>query len=174
MDLNPTILQVIDFRSFSSIWFWLVLAALWSSMSYYVLGVPYDMINRARRQGGQAQVDLADLTRLNVNRLLTLAGSAGLAMVAVICFLLSSLAVMGFVYWVQFAQATFLLLFPLTIAGAVSISTATRIQAEKPQGEALLKVMLRHRLWTQIIGMTAIFITAMFGMAQNLIVVRGL
>ncbi|RYH03119.1 component of SufBCD complex [Salipiger sp. IMCC34102] len=174
MDLTPTILQVIDFRSFSSIWFWLVLAALWSSMSYYVLGIPYDVITRAKRHGGQAQADLADLTRLNVNRLLTLAGTAGLVMTGVMCFVLSSLAVLGFVYWIQFAQAAFLLLFPLSIAGAISITTAARIQAEEPSGEALLRVLMRHRLWTQILGMTAIFVTAMFGMAQNLIAVRGL
>ena len=174
MDLNPTILQVIDFRSFSSVWFWLALAAIWSSMSYFVLGIPYDLITRARRMGGDAMAELAVLVRINTGRLLHLAGTAGLSLTAVVCFLLTSLAVLGFVYWVQFAQAVFLLAFPLTIAGAVSIATAKRIEETRPEGEDLLRALMRHRLKTQIIGMTAIFITAMFGMAQNLIVVRGL
>ena len=174
VDLNPTILQVIDFRSFSSVWFWLVLAAIWSSMSYFVLGIPYDLITRARRMGGDAMTELSVLVRINTGRLLHLAGTAGLTLTALVCFLLTSLAVLGFVYWVQFAQALFLLAFPLTIAGAVSVATAKRIDETHPEGDALLRALMRHRLKTQIIGMSAIFVTAMFGMAQNLIVVRGL
>ena len=174
MNWNPTILQVIDFRSFSSIWFWLMLAGVWSSMSYFVLGIPYDMITRARRHGGDALAELSVMARINTGRILALAGTAGLTLTALLCFVLTSLAVLGFVYWVQFAQATFLLAFPLTVASAISVSTAKRIADSRPEGEALLRVLMRHRLKTQIIGMSAIFVTAMFGMAQNLIVVRGL
>ncbi|MBS1302891.1 component of SufBCD complex [Loktanella sp. SALINAS62] len=174
MNWNSTIFQVIDFRSFSTVWYWIVLAIMWSSLSYYVIGIPYDLIQRARRKGEEAQVDLTDATRINVTRLLNLAGNAGLALTAVSCFLLSSLAVLGFVYWIQLAQALFFLSFPLTIVGAVSLSTANKIYALDPPSDVLIKILMRHRLWVQIIGMISIFITAMFGMAQNLMVVRAL
>ncbi|MCB5198066.1 component of SufBCD complex [Loktanella sp. TSTF-M6] len=165
---------MIDFRSFSSIWYWVVLALMWSSLSYYVIGVPYDLVQRARRKPGQARDDLVDATRISVTRLLSLAGSAGVAMTAVICFFLSSLAILGFYYWIQLAQALFFLSFPLTIVGAVSLSTANKIYALEPEHDALIKILMRHRLWVQIVGMISIFITAMFGMAQNLMVVRAL
>ena len=61
MDLTDTILDVIDPRSFSSLWYWIVLAVAWSSASHWVLGVPFDVVTRARRHGGQAALDLDDL-----------------------------------------------------------------------------------------------------------------
>ena len=53
MDLHLRIFEVIDMRSFSNLWYWIMLAVIWSSTSHWVLGVPHDMFIRARRQGGQ-------------------------------------------------------------------------------------------------------------------------
>ena len=74
----------------------------------------------------------------------------------------------------ELAQAIFLVAFPLAIVGAVSLSSARLIRAADPEPAQLYAMLMRHRLWTQIIGMTAIFITAMYGMFQNLDVVRSL
>lgn len=160
-------------RSFSNLWFWIALAVVWSSVSHWVLGVPFDMVSRARRQGGQAQQDLEDMVRINVNRLLYIGHVSGLVLVAFLCFLLTSLGIMAFWYDVEFAQAIFLLGFPLTLVGALSLSTARLIASEQPEGEALHKRLHRHRVYTQFIGMISIFVTAMFGMYQNLVVSPG-
>lgn len=174
MDWSRALFQVIDLRSFSSIWYWIVLAVLWSSVSHWVLGVPYDLIQRAKRRGGEAQDDMVDLVRINVNRMLSIAATAGLLLMGFICFALSSLGILGFWYGIELAQAIFLLALPLSLVGAVSLSTARLIRATEPMGDALFATLNRHRLWTQIIGMIAIFVTAMYGMYQNLDVVRGL
>lgn len=173
MDWTQTITQVIDMRSFSNLWFWIGLAVIWSSASHWVLGVPYDMVTRARRQGGQAEVDLEDIVRVNVNRLLYIGKVSGLLLLGFICFLLTGLAVLAFWYDVEFAQALFLILFPMTIVGALSLDRAKVIESEGPTGEALRKHLARHRFWTQVIGMISIFVTAMYGMYQNLDVGPG-
>jgi hypothetical protein len=80
---------------------------------------------------------------------------------------------MAFWYDVEFAQAIFFLALPLSIVGALSLSTASRIEAEEPRGEALHKRLMRHRVITQFIGMISIFVTAMYGMYQNLLVSPG-
>lgn len=174
MDWSKALFQVIDLRSFSSLWYWIVVAVTWSSISHYVLGVPYDLITRARRRGGSDMVDLTDLVRINVNRLLHISQSAGMILTAFICFLLTFLGLLGFYYKIELAEAIFLLAFPLSAVGAVTLSTARLIRATEPEGEQLIATLHRHRLWTQIIGMIAIFVTAMYGMYQNLDVVRGL
>lgn len=174
MDWSKVLFQVIDMRSFSSLWYWIVLAVLWSSVSHYVLGIPFDMITRARRHKAEAEADLNDLVRINVNRLLNIAQTAGLILTGFVCFALTTLALLGFYYKVELAQAVFLMALPLSIVGAVSLSTARLIRATQPEGDALYKALMRHRLWTQIIGMIAIFVTAMFGMAHNLMTVRHL
>ena len=174
MDWTQTLFEVIDFRSFSNLWFWIVLAVIWSSASHWVLGVPFDLIIRARRQGGQALTDLEDMVRINVNRLLYIAEISGLWLAGLVTFVLTLLFILAVSYGVEFAQAFILLATPMTIVGAMSLMTAHRIHTEAPHGEALFQALVRHRLRTQIIGMIAIFVTAMFGMYQNLQVLHAL
>ena len=69
---------------------------------------------------------------------------------------------------VELAQAVFLIAFPLSIVGAVSLSTSRLIQSNAPEGDALFAALNRHRLWTQIIGMISILVTSFWGMYQNI------
>lgn len=171
---HDTIYQVIDFSSFSSVWYWIGVAVLWSTVSHWVLGVPFDLITRARARGGQAEADLHALVRINVNRLVGIGTSAGLVLVTLTAFLVTLMAVLGFVYGLEMAQAIFLMLFPLSLVGLLSFHAARRIAETEPQGEALFRALSSHRIWTQVIGMIAIFITAVYGMIQNLDVIRNL
>lgn len=167
LDWQQQITELIDMRSFSNLWFWIALAVLWSSAAHWVLGVPYDMVIRAKRRGGQPAVDLEDLVRINVNRLLFVTGVSGYWMVAFTAFVLTSLALLGFFYWVEFAQALFLLAMPMSLVLLLTIHTATRIRATGDSGEALYRRLALHRLLIQVIGLIAIFITALWGMYQN-------
>ncbi len=162
------IFELIDMRSFSNLWFWIVLAVVWSSAGRWVLGVPFDMVHRAKRNGGQAEIDLEDIVRINVNRMLYITRVSGLWILGGVCFTLSALAVLGFVYEVEFAQAVFLLAFPMSLVGALSLSTARLIQVEEARGELLRKRLSRTRTYTQMIGVVSIFVTAMWGMYQNM------
>ncbi|MGR3837539.1 MAG: component of SufBCD complex [Cognatishimia sp.] len=167
MDLYTTIIELIDLRSFSNLWFWILLAILWSSASHWILGIPYDLVLRARRQGGQHEADLEDMVRINVTRLLYISRTTGLALLSFGCFLLSSLAVAGFYYRFEFAQAVFLLLFPMTLIALLSLSTARALEVEDLAREQLYKRLARHRIYVQLIGMMSIFVTSLWGMYQN-------
>ncbi|WP_372991241.1 component of SufBCD complex [Sulfitobacter sp.] len=170
MDWYQTIFEVIDMRSFSNLWFWIALAVIWSTASHWVLGVPYDMVLRARRHGEQAQVDLEDMVRINVNRILYIAQVSGLWILGFSCFFLTMLLILAVFYSFQFAQAVLLLAAPLSIVTVLSLSTAQQIREESATGDLLYKRLTRHRIYTQIIGMVSIFITSMWGMYQNLYV----
>ncbi|MGJ8610416.1 MAG: component of SufBCD complex [Octadecabacter sp.] len=173
MNWTNTLFEVIDMRSFSNLWFWISLAVVWSTVSHWVLGVPFDMIQKARKLGGQAETDLQDLVRINVNRLLYIAQVSGLVLLTFVGFALTSLGILAFFYDVEFAQAVFLLAFPLTLVGALSLSTSQAISQQQPVGDALYKRLTKHRVITQFIGMISIFVTAMYGMYQNLDVGPG-
>lgn len=173
MDLHQTLFEMIDMRSFSNLWFWIALAVVWSSASHWVLGVPFDMVGRARRHGGQAEADLEDMVRINVGRILYIGRVSGLVLLGSLSFLLTGLAVLAFWYDIEFAQAVFLILLPMSVVGALSLSTARLIETEQPSGEDLRRRLTRHRFWTQVIGVISIFVTAMYGMYQNLVVGPG-
>jgi len=170
LDWYQTLFEMIDMRSFSNLWFWIMLAVMWSTASHWVLGVPFDMVLRARRYGGEAEADLEDIVRINVNRLLYIAQVSGLWLLGLGFFALTSLVLLAFVYDIEFAQAVLLLGFPMSLVGMLSLSTAKLIRVEGSTGEVLRRRLMRHRLYTQIIGMVSIFVTAVWGMYQNLAV----
>ena len=177
VDWYLTVFEVIDMRSFSNLWYWIGLAVLWSSASHWVLGVPYDLIQRARRSGGQAVEDLQDIVRINCNRILFIADVSGLIVAWTGAMVFTLMAMVGFWYGNQFAQAVFLMLFPMSLVGGLSVWTAKRIAAEGGAGgrdapgipaPQLFARLRLHRTLTQVVGMVSIFVTAMWGMAQNM------
>jgi len=168
MDWVQTIFELIDLRSFSNLWYWIALAVLWSSASHWVVGVPFDMIVRARRDGGETLQDLETMVRITTNRMLGIARTAGLLLVAFVCFLITTLIILGFGYQVELAQAVLMMLVPVSLLGLMTLRTARLIAAGENTGAALFRRLARHRLATQVLGMLAIFVTAMFGMYQNI------
>ena len=168
MDWYSAVFELIDMRSFSNLWYWIALAVVWSTTSHWVIGVPFDMLQRAARHGGQAEADLEAMVRINCNRVLYIAGVSGLWLVGIASGFLTALALLGFLYGVEFAQAIFLLAAPMTLVGLLSVNAAHVIHDGALSGAALRKRMTRHRVHTQIIGMISIFITALWGMYQNM------
>lgn len=167
MDFSLALFEMIDMRSFSNLWFWIALAVMWSTASHWVLGVPYDLVVRARKNDSQAAQDVENLVRINVARYLYIGSVSGLWLAGLVCFLLSGLVLLGFVYGVEFAQAVFLLFFPMTLIGLLSLNTARKIDARGAAGETLYIQLFRHRIAIQFIGMISIFVTAMWGMYVN-------
>ncbi|MDX5401995.1 MAG: component of SufBCD complex [Rhodobacterales bacterium] len=168
MDWFGTLNEVINLRSFSNLWYWIVLAVMWSTASFWIMGVPYDIVQRAGAQGGQAEVDLHDIVRVNANRLTYIADVSGIWIVAFGTFFLTFLGLSGFVYGFQLAQAIFLLSFPMAIVGFLTLRLARRVLAKGLRGAALRKALTLHRVLVQVIGMLSIFVTALWGMYQNL------
>ncbi len=164
MSFFDEIFAVLDTRSFSSVWYWIALAVMWSTVSHFTLGVPQDLIARARRQGGTAREEAEILTHIQVRRRLTVMRSAGHWITAFVATVLALLMVLAVSYGVEIAQALLLLLLPLTLVGVLALRAAVRIEAFDERGAALWKRLARLRLATQVIGMISIFITALWGM----------
>ena len=168
LDWYSTIFELIDMRSFSNLWYWIVLAVAWSTASHWVMGVPFDLVVRARRVGGQIEADLLDIVRIHTNRILYVVEMSGAILLALACFIFAGLATLGFFYGIEFAQAVFLLLFPMTIVLIINIVHARRLRRQELTMERVSKSLSRCRLYTQIIGMIAILVTSLWGMYQNI------
>ena len=170
MDFLDLVTQVIGLRSFSNLWYWIVLAILWSTLSHWVLGIPYDLVQRARTGDPDSQQDLQTLAAISCRRILALADLSGIAMVALSAFVITSLSVLGWVYRVEFCQALVLLLLPLLLVTGLSIHTARGLV--ECGFEDLAARLRRHRLMVQGMGVIFIFVTAFWGMYVNLSVSR--
>lgn len=164
------VFEVIDRRSFSNLWYWIALAVFWSAATQRVLGIPYDIVARARRDAPGARRDLDDYLRINVDRMLWIAEGAGLWLVAGTAALLSVLVILAFWYWVEFAQAIFFIVLPATILGVMNLNAARRIRRRAIADADLHRLFGRLRVKTQLLGAFFILLTAMFGMYQNLVI----
>ncbi|MDG2259117.1 MAG: component of SufBCD complex [Paracoccaceae bacterium] len=154
--------RLIETNSFSSVWFWILTAVAWSSASHWILGVPSDLVQRARNEGGEVQDRVQQLLRINIARIKNIQKTAGLAMSTLVSFFLTGCLLLGFVYRIEFFQAVFLLTFPMVFVGWFSLRTARKIDAEMPEGEELYKIFRRLRLTIQFIGLFSITITSMW------------
>lgn len=160
--------EVIDLRSFSNLWFWIVLAVVWTRAGNRVLGVPVDMITRARRHEGDARRDMEDLLYIHARRAVQGAQSSGAWQVALGCFGLSALAMLGFAYGHEFSQAVLLLAVPMLAVRLLSLRLARRLLAGDERGETLDRRLAHHRTTVQLVGMLSILITSLYGMWVNL------
>lgn len=170
MNILHSIFDLIDMRSFSNLWYWIALAVTWSTASHYVLGVPFDLVLRARRKGGTAGEDMLLLTGVNVRRLLTIGREAGVSLTMGISFMLSLILVSGFVYRIEFAQALALIGVPLVLVWAMSLRTATLLEpvlASAPQVDEVARMLIGHRMRVQAVGVVSITVTAFWGMFKN-------
>ncbi len=168
MDWYSQLFELIEMRSFSNLWFWIALAVAWSSVSHWVMGVPFDMVARSRREGGQAELDLMAAVQVSVNRMLMIARVSGLWAIGVLCFVITGLVLLGWVYNVELAQAIFLLAFPMSLVQMLNLRTAAKIEQAAPTPDEVRRILAGLRLKTQLIGAVSIFVTAMWGMYQNL------
>ncbi|WP_282095507.1 component of SufBCD complex [Epibacterium ulvae] len=168
MELFQLIDEMIDLRSFSNLWFWIMLAVAWSSASHWIMGVPNDMTARARKQPDLYMTELETLVRIHMRRRLYIMRTSGMWIVGFGCFLLSGLAVLGFWFAVEFAQAVFVIALPMSIVALINLKTAHHIEMTDAHGEPLLRALGLCRFLVQVVGVISIFITAMWGMYQNL------
>lgn len=168
MEVLRLVTEVIDLRSFSNLWYWIALAVFWSSVSHFVLGVPYDMIARASRFGGEDEADLDVLVHLQARRIVRYAERGAVVFVCVAAFILSMLATFAFAYHVEFAQAVFCLFLPLLIIIGLTVWSANVILRKELRGEALHKQLVMTRLIIQGLGILGILLTALWGMYVTL------
>ncbi len=160
--------EVIGSRSFASVWYWILLALVWTRTTHWTLGVPYDDARMAHKRGGQAQTDFETQIEINVRKTITMFDSHNVFFTAIAAFLLATVFMLGFWFDIQFMQAGFLLLFPLACVGALSLRLAHRWHEQPLYGDDLYRSYVYHRWVKHLIGANAILFTAFWGVSQTL------
>ncbi len=158
------IFSMINMRSFSSLWFWIVFALYWSAVSRTLVGAPYDMIVQARKGDAQSLEDLHALVAIHVRRRLDFTRRAGHWALGFYTAVMTAVFITAFSYQLEFAQALLLLITPMLIVRLLGLRLAFRIERQNLRGAALCRAILHHRFWVQVLGIVSIFITAVWGM----------
>jgi hypothetical protein len=152
--------------SFESIWYWALTLVLWSRASTTVLGVPYDMILRARRTPSVvARVEA--LAHLSSDRIGGLYDRGGGTIAAATGFALAVLLGVALATQVELPAAAFALLFPLAIVAYSTLRLAPAVRRQRMAGERLVHVLGKRRRWHMAIGMIAILGAVSVGMIYH-------
>jgi len=161
--------ELIEFTSFWSIWYWIVVVIAWSMTAHWTMGVPYDAVINADRHGGVFAEQCETLAYINAQRLVYYFEKAGVIIITVVTFFLSGVGTAGFYFGIEFFQALFVLLLPLSLPAIFSVRLAFRLKNQQPVGADLRKILYRRRLWNQVIGMFAIIGATIVGVLNSLI-----
>ena len=185
------LISFLDSRSFGSIWFWLVLVGLWSATGRTVLGVPVEVMAAARRAQSEDQpetvpatLSLLDWLSLTLPRW-HLRAREGALFLGVTIFLLTSLAILGFRYGLEMAQALALLGAPFMALFWMRVRLARRLIPLLQAGQAgetpvpevaaqALRLMVRHRRWVTALSVASVALTALWGTLWALVHPNGL
>jgi len=168
VEFYSLVFSTIDLRSFASVWFWIGVAVAWSNMTHFIIGVPFDMVVRARRKGGLALDDLQAMAQIQARRRNQIMASSGVWLAGFWALVLTALAILGFRFGAELSQALTLLLAPMTLAAALGLRLARKLETAPPDGAALIKTLLWHRFMIQGIGLLSILVTTMWGTVFNL------
>lgn len=170
MDWTKTLFDVMDLRSFSSVWFWIAVLVLHSRLGSNVLGVPLDAITRARRDGGAELDDVIADVFINIRRLRHVTAGSGTLLVGLACFLHVSLIVLGWGYGLSLAKAAELLFVPYTASVVLSIVTAQEILTTTPDAPRILDLLQRQRRRMQTIGFAALLVTGLVAISELVLI----
>ncbi len=154
------LLHYMDTTSFWSLWYWILTVVTWSMTSHWTIGVPYDAVVRADKQGGVFVDHLEALVDINVHRLLYYFERGGAYFAGFLGFVLAALATLGIYLGSEVAFALLMLLAPLSLVMLFSIRFAFRVRREGWCGAELRKRLRWRRFWNQMIGTLAISASA--------------
>ncbi len=121
MSSLSTLFDLLGSRSFTSLWYWLAFAGIWSAVTRNSLGIPAEVVLRARR--GEDWQTLHDWLVLALPHW-RVGPVAGAVLTALCCFMLTVLASLGFSHQMEAAQALFLLAAPLLLLLALRVRLA--------------------------------------------------
>lgn len=171
------ILALLDSRSFGSIWFWVILTLAWTMAGRRILGVPSDVISGAvgaepGPRDDPAALALLDWLSLTLPRW-RIDRREGAILLGLGSFLLTTLAILGFGYGLEMAQALVLLVLPFALLFGLELRLARRLRAVlaraevgQPVNEAgaeAARLMRRHRMVILAMSVLVVALTAFYG-----------
>lgn len=184
MVLFEAILAILDSRSFSTVWYWLMLATCWSLAGRSVLGVPPDVVHKVLRANPDraghdpraeegAAIALFDWLSLMLPRW-RVDPREGVWLTGLAAFALAILATLGFFYGLEMAQALFLLAAPFGLLAVMRYRLARKLAPtlEKARDGALpvieaariaARPMRQHRFATSAMSILTVSLAAYWG-----------
>ena len=160
VELSVSIFEFLDFSSFLSVWYWVLVLITWALIGHFTMGVPFDAVMRAERKGGEFAEDCDALAQVQARRIARFMRVGGVVVAGLVAFALAVLATLGFWRGVEFARALFMLAAPVAFVLAKGAGLAMQVSEGGLTGAELRQRIVRRRYWDQVIGILTITVIA--------------
>lgn len=164
VQMDTTFIEFLSLRTFSSVWYWIAVAFVWISVTNRPMGIPYDMVWRAERQGDAARTALDAVAGALARRLVAATGHGAMVGVGIISAVLTLLLILALSYGSELAQGCILVAGPMTVVTWLNLRTARAIV----RGDDPVRRLRRLRAIISVIAVLTLFVTAFWGMYVNL------
>lgn len=154
-----SLLSLLNWESFSSVWFWVILLGQWSLTGLSVLGVPVDVLN-------PHHPDAKSVVEYRLRRHVELFRTAPFVMVLIVAAGLGCMLILAVIYQIELAQAICFLTLPMLILWFIGYRVAEGCIAAPL--ELQIKRLKYLHIFAQVFGLMVIFITVVFVLAQHL------
>lgn len=158
---------MLDPGAFDSLWYWLFVILFWAQATARVLGVPVALIDRAAAGDGAAMAEGAPILARECARRRSGAGRARPWQAAVVGFGLALLAVLGFGYGLEIAQAGVLILGPAAL-GTLREAVLVRDLAALDADAEPWPLLRAHRRAMRALAILSVAVAAFWGAATVL------
>lgn len=160
------ILRLLDFGSFSSIWYWIMLIGLWIANDRKVLGVSTALVFRARSQGRDSQTaqDLHLIMAARLHEMGYEAADRSIWSVARNWCLGTMLVLLALSFNIELAQAVLLMIAPLLWVRMRGRKLGRKLAGMDLPAVDLPKILIWHRFRMQVFGMICLLVTMLLGL----------
>ena len=152
-----SLIDLLSWDAFGSVWFWALVLVQWFWHGAYVLGMPVDCLQ------SKDAAQLSTIINWRAKRRLDAARATPLAGVTAISFSVSVIFILGFVYHIEFCAASSLLIVPELIVFWLGHHAAQSICANCERLEAAIKILKTLQLKIYTTGAMTIFFAGVFG-----------
>jgi len=166
---NVLILEVLEFTSFFSFWYWVLVILVWGMSAQIILSVPFHTLQQAKSKSKEQQGELLISLQLHARRTVA-AYTPNMSLFLIIMggFLFGFCGFTGFFYHSEPLQALLFLMAPVTFVAYLRLRLARGICDAVPVFDVFYRTVWWHRFWTIFIAGLSIFLTAFWGLAYNI------
>ncbi len=157
-------MDLIQFQSFSSAWFWFALITVWAVFCQIYIGVSYHQMRLARKRFPERQAVLLNAIALYLERMTwSMSENIGPLTAGISAFVLSFWIVSAFYYDLEVMQAFFFLFVPLGPSLILRWRLAQRLFKHPADFETVFRQIRTIRYWTLLSSFVTILASTFWG-----------
>lgn len=152
--------DILTANGFDNPWYWLLVIVVWLRSLQWTFGIPKYMMRSAIKGDEQAKSDVLALLDIHTRAVVSEFNLYGNMLVLFTCFVLASIATLGFSNDIVVLQAVFFIAVPMSLLGAFDVRLSYQVVNKKGDWDAFCRIYKKY-FWIKITFATVFIFASM-------------